>query len=213
VNRNFDHNITAWLGSINNGRDYFPDHALNHSPTVPTEHNDGEFSALQILLVSKPVVRRQQDVEAGFFRRSKQVSIRKGFPSLLPCSPDGVVRKKRRDLNGRALIEENAHLFSECRRVEAAGGKVENGLNLFPRQAIIERYQLVNRNSVFQIFEHGGNRHPGILEHPCAAHPAWYAFHGRTLRPIKAGHNADARFSEFLKPAFKAEPLRRRFRL
>jgi hypothetical protein len=112
ANRNFDHNVTAGLASIN-GPDYFSDHALNHSPAVPTEHNDGDFSALQILLVSKPVVRRQQYVEAGFFRCSKQVSIRKGFPSLLTCGLDSMVRKKRRDLNRRALIEENAHLLSK----------------------------------------------------------------------------------------------------
>jgi hypothetical protein len=33
----------------------------------------------------------------------------------------------------------------------------------------------------FQILEHRGNRHPGILKHPCAADLAGDALHGRAL--------------------------------
>jgi hypothetical protein len=81
-NRDFDHNVTAGLRSINCRND-LPDHSLNHPPTVATEHNDRESSTLQILLISEPVVRRPQYFEISFFRRSKQVSVFKAFPTPL----------------------------------------------------------------------------------------------------------------------------------
>jgi hypothetical protein len=76
----FDHNVTAWLGPIDR-RHYFPNHALDHSPAVPTEHNHSDFPALEILLVSKPVIRRQQYFKAGIFRaRSKSPFARVSHP-------------------------------------------------------------------------------------------------------------------------------------
>jgi hypothetical protein len=138
-NRDFNYSVTTWLGAINRRYD-FPDHALNHLPTVATEHDNCNSSIRQILLVAKAIVRRQQYLEARIFCRSQQVSIGKGLPSLLPCGPNYMVCKKRCNLNGRALIEENAHLLSGRRRFETTGCEVEYFLNLLPRQAIVKGY-------------------------------------------------------------------------
>src|SRR5271157_5445852 len=71
--------------------------------------------------------------------------------------------------------------------IKAAGGKFNYRIDLFPRDVEL-LYDFFYRGSGFEVFEHGGHRHPGIAKHPCAAESSRHAFNGRTLGPIESCH-------------------------
>src|ERR1039457_3140334 len=71
------------------------------------------------------------------------------------------------------------------RRVEAAGGEFEHGLNLLPRHMKLFD-DLLDARTRLKIFENRRHRHPGIPKHPRAAASVRYAFYGRGFGPIEA---------------------------
>src|ERR1039458_6513485 len=69
------------------------------------------------------------------------------------------------------------------RRVEAAGGEFEAGLNLLPRHMNLFD-ALLDARPRLKIFENRRHRHPGIPKHPRAAASVRYAFYGGALCAI-----------------------------
>jgi hypothetical protein len=92
-------------------RNNFPNHSMNDPPSVSCENHYRDFPLLQILLIGDIVVGGHQHVKTGILGGSEKVAIRQGRPTLLPCCPDGVFRKKTSDCDRRALIKENAHVL------------------------------------------------------------------------------------------------------
>src|SRR5438105_1835066 len=74
------------------------------------------------------------------------------------------------------------------RRVEAAGGKFEHGLNLLPRYMKLLDDFLYTRTRL-KIFKNRSDGHPGIAKHPCAAASVRHAFDGGALGPIESRHS------------------------
>lgn len=58
-------------------------------------------------------------------------------------------------------------------RSQAAGGEVEDGCNLLPREASVQVHELVDRDAVFKVLEYRRNRHPRIAENPCPVARFW----------------------------------------
>jgi hypothetical protein len=53
-------------------------------------------------------------------------------------------------------------------RIEAAGGKFQYSIDLFPRDVeLLDDF--LYAGSSFEVFEYGGNWHTGIAKNPCAA--------------------------------------------
>jgi len=64
---------------------------------------------------------------------------------------------------------------------------MQNGVDLLSSDGKLF-HDFFDRQASFQILEHRGNRHPGILKNPRAADLAGNAFYGRTLGPIESCH-------------------------
>ena len=64
--------------------------------------------------------------------------------------------------------------------VEAARRELKHLVDLFARD--VELFDdFVDCGSGFEVFEYGGDWHPGVAKHPCAAQSAGYAFNAWTL--------------------------------
>src|ERR1035438_8789947 len=73
------------------------------------------------------------------------------------------------------------------RRVEAAGSKFKDRLNLLPRDIVL-LHDLLDARTHLEVFKDRGDRHTGIAKNPRTAPPTRYAFDGGALRPIKSSH-------------------------
>src|SRR6266849_3156880 len=94
--------------------------------------------------------------------------------------PLGVTWSKRMSIH-RGICSGDAD------RIKAAGGKFKYRVDLFPRD--VELFDdFLDGGSSFEVFEHGGHRHPGIAKHPCAAQSPRHAFDGGALGPIESCH-------------------------
>src|SRR6266851_740411 len=72
--------------------------------------------------------------------------------------PLGVTWSKRMSIDGGICS-------GDADRIKAAGGKFQYGVDLFPRDVeLLDDF--LYAGSGFEVFEYGGNRHPGIAEHP-----------------------------------------------
>ena len=72
-------------------------------------------------------------------------------------------------------------------RVEASGGKLNNRVDLLPRDVELLN-DLVYSGSGFEVIENSGYRHTGITKYPCAAQTIRHTFHGGALGPIESCH-------------------------
>ena len=82
----------------------------------------------------------------------------------------------------------NRTFIGECGRFrEALAREVQNGSH-FLRCRVENLRDLIQRQTSFEIFEHGLNWHPSSAEHPCSAHLAGNTFHCRALGPIERRH-------------------------
>jgi hypothetical protein len=73
------------------------------------------------------------------------------------------------------------------RCVQAPGGELKHGKDLFPCDVeLLDDFFYVR--SGFEVLEHGGHGHPGILKDPYAAQSVRNGFDGWTLGPIKIRH-------------------------
>lgn len=87
--------------------------------------------------------------------------------------------------------------------VEAAGGKLENGLNLFRRH--MELFDdLVDARTCFKVLEYGGDGHASVAKDPCAAPPFRDAFDSRALRPVE--DNLSSNLALILTPVAALSP-------
>jgi hypothetical protein len=73
---------------------------------------------------------------------------------------------------------------------QATCGKVQHGLDLFPRQAIVELHEFVDRHAVFQVFKNCGDGHAGTAKNPRAADFPGHTFDSGALRPIEHEYRA-----------------------
>src|SRR6266852_1360607 len=75
--------------------------------------------------------------------------------------PLGVTWSKRMSIDGGICS-------GDAGRIKAAGCKFQYCIDLFPRD--VELFDdFLDGGSRFEVFEYGGNWHPGIAEHPRAA--------------------------------------------
>jgi hypothetical protein len=74
----------------------------------------------------------------------------------------------------------NAGRVHRWRSVKTPRREFQHGYDLFPRNVKLVDDFLYG-GSGFNVFEHGGYRHPGIAKYPCAAQPPRHAFHDGTL--------------------------------
>ncbi len=77
--------------------------------------------------------------------------------------------------------------------VKAAGRKFKHGFNLLPPHMKLLN-DLVDIGPRLKILEDRGDRHPRVLQHPCAAEPVRHAFHGGALGSIKICHARNSPF-------------------
>src|SRR5271157_2257346 len=75
----------------------------------------------------------------------------------------------------------------QIRRIETAGRKLQHRDDLFPCD-VEPFHDLVDGSPGFKVLENGGNRHAGVLKHPCTAYLAGDALHGGTLGPVESCH-------------------------
>lgn len=66
------------------------------------------------------------------------------------------------------------------RRIKAAGGELEHGLNLLPAY-MKPLHDFLDTRARFEVFKNSGYRHASVFEYPCATALAGDAFHGGTL--------------------------------
>src|ERR1035437_4199628 len=85
------------------------------------------------------------------------------WPGRNRAMPRGVTWSKRMRIHGGVCSGDG-----ERGRIKAAGGKFKYRINLFPRDVELLDDFLYG-GSGFKVFEHGGDGHPGIAKHPCAA--------------------------------------------
>src|SRR5216683_6905314 len=72
--------------------------------------------------------------------------------------------------------------------VKAAGGKFDDGFDLFAVQTFEPFHNFVNVGAGFEILEDNGDGHTRAFENPGAAYLSRDAFHRRALRPIERCH-------------------------
>ena len=77
--------------------------------------------------------------------------------------PRGVTWSKSMSIHGNACRGNGGR-----DGIETAGGKIKNGVYLFPADVELVDYFLY-AGSGFKVFEHGGDGHSGIAKHPCTA--------------------------------------------
>src|ERR1019366_7496314 len=94
----------------------------------------------------------------------------------------GVPWSKRMSIGGRCM-----HRGREG-RCQGLCREMQYSVDLFARNGEF-LHDFFHGQASFQILEHRGNRHPGILKHPCATDFAGDALHGRALRPIQIRHD------------------------
>src|ERR1700734_4050679 len=78
-------------------------------------------------------------------------------------------------------------LLRSWRRVKAPRGKFKHRHDRSPRQ-VEPLHDFFDSGPGLKIFEHNGNRHPRIFEHPRAADLSRDALDSRTLGPIEDCH-------------------------
>src|ERR1700734_785321 len=78
-------------------------------------------------------------------------------------------------------------LLRSWRRVKAPRGKFKHRHDRSPRQ-VEPLHDFFDSGPGLEIFEHNGNRHPRIFEHPRAADLSGDALDSRTLGPIEDCH-------------------------
>src|SRR5258708_38835720 len=103
------------------------------------------------------------------------------WPGRNRAMPLGVTWSKRMSIHRGICI-------GGTDRIKAAGGKFKYRVDLFPRD--VELFDdFLYGGSSFEVFEHGGHRHPGIAKHPCAAQSPRHAFDGGALGPIESSQS------------------------
>src|ERR1700683_1280899 len=75
----------------------------------------------------------------------------------------GVPWSKRTSIGRRACVRGN-------RRLKAFRREIQNRVDLFARHCEF-LHHFLHGQACFQVLEHSGNRHPGVLKHPCATDP------------------------------------------
>ncbi len=144
--RNF--NITAWRGGID-GLCHACNRTLNARPTGGGQHNNCDFAAHGVLLISEILVSRDQNGKAVLFGHLQQFTIFqivpakfKGRGDLMGCE---VFAKRDRS----TLVEKNAHLS----RFERAGGVLKYCTDLRERDAREPGNKVRDLGPIFEVLE------------------------------------------------------------
>jgi len=159
---------------------------FHDGPLRSAEHDKGYPAAFKVLLVAHVLVGGYKHVKTGLLGSGQQVAVAQRIPSPVFRLRDYVAGQGPRDALRRHMVKENEHSRGD-RRVEAPGGELKHGVDLFPRDIELLN-DLFYGGSGFEVLEHGGHGHAGVLEHPCAAQSAGNAFDGGALGPIESCH-------------------------
>jgi len=121
------------------------------SPAAFPEGYDCDLSAGEILLVTQILVRGQQNIETGFFRRTQKVSIFELIPSAReprsPCGARSGIGQAFAACRCRTGQASGAERFRLC----AARCELQDGLDLFSRDTKLV-HQFVHSH-VLKVFE------------------------------------------------------------
>src|SRR5258708_18431877 len=92
-----------------NGVDYALNVQFEHGPLGISEHNDGNLTAYQVLLVTDIFVSRQEHIEPALFRRPQQFPVCHSIPSQILRSLDHMAFEKWADRGWGSVVEEHQH--------------------------------------------------------------------------------------------------------
>src|SRR6266851_7693791 len=109
-------------------------------------------------------------------------------PLLLRGRMDRVTCEKSAE-GGRACLDPREPASPvERRRVDAARGEVDDGLDLLTVKPLIPFQDVVNIRTRFEVFENGSDRHARAAKYPRAADLTRHTLHHRALRPVQGRH-------------------------
>jgi hypothetical protein len=106
--RHFHLNVTARCCCIHRCHDVFSD-KLDHRPLRMFEHYEGDFSRLQILLVTDVLVGRNDEFKTGLFGGFDQCAVFLVLPSHGACLPDTMTLEESRDAARCSVVEKYFH--------------------------------------------------------------------------------------------------------
>jgi hypothetical protein len=184
--RDFYFRVSSGLCCIHR-RDDLWNRRLDQSPSASAQNHNGDLATCKFLLVGNVPVGGEQQVESGssaalsnspFVSRSQPSAL----ASLTSCprewaSPLGVPLSKRMSISRMSISVRG-------RSIQAAGREFHNCLDLFRCDGELFD-DLLDGHAVFQIFEHGGYRHPRAAEDPCTTHFTRDTLDVGAFRPIK----------------------------
>ena len=168
-------------------------------PRRITKYDNRDPPITEILLIAHILVGREQQIETRILRQLQQRSVCDPLPAKLPGLGDLVIAQRCGQAPRHPLIKLGCasdrmrfRPASGCAnrnrwRVEAAGGKFENSLNLLPCDVILLD-DLLDARSQFEVFKDSGHGHSRIAEHPLAAPSIRHTLNNGTSRPIQACH-------------------------
>jgi hypothetical protein len=123
---------------------------------------------VQVVLVTKTLVSRDQDFVAIEHRDCEQIAVFELVPSFFENCVDFHARRVSAGA-GRAYP---GRTESSCRGLEfeARGCEFKHGFSLFPVDPWKPLDELIDGCSVFKIFKQGSHWNPRVGKHPSAAH-------------------------------------------
>jgi hypothetical protein len=123
---------------------------------------------VQVVLVTKTLVSRDQDFVAIEHRDCEQIAVFELVPSFFENCVDFHARRVSAGA-GRAYP---GRTESSCRGLEfeARGCEFKHGFSLFPVDHWKPLDELIDGCSVFKIFKQGSHWNPRVGKHPSAAH-------------------------------------------
>ena len=137
--------------------------------------------------MSRVLVRRDEDLEAGLLGGSQQLAVRQSVSVFLHGRAYRVADQKLTNRDRRGLIEQDPHSARHW-RVEAARGKFDDRLHLVAVQSVIPRKDVVDIRAGFEVLEDRRDRHAGVAKHPRSADFAGDALDRWALGPIEQSH-------------------------
>jgi hypothetical protein len=108
VGSDFDELEASRLGVIHRGDDG-REVALEEIPVVGAEDDEGEFSALQVLLVGQVLIASDYEFEAGIFRGLQEFAVFEDRPAHCFGGADFVIWQRRSQLVRDVVVEQQSH--------------------------------------------------------------------------------------------------------
>jgi hypothetical protein len=158
----------------------------NLRPTGGPENHDRDLASGEILLITKILVRRDQDLKPHRFGHLDELSILQLAPPTFERRFDDVPVEGAAEGGRCPLIEEEFQTASGRNR-QALACVLQNGINLSSSDSGEPLQKVDDGGAALEILEEGTHRYARRAEQPFSADLAWDALHRGTTRPIEHG--------------------------